>query len=146
MRHPLRPLSMALGMAVLACGDSPSAVQLSDLVGAWTITTLEFREQGGTARVDLIGDRGATATMTVESDGTFSLTVTEPGLPPATDTGTITLSANEIVLAIGGDSSQGTIARDGDTVTMDLDGGVEFDFDEDGVDEAATLRLVMVTS
>jgi hypothetical protein len=137
---------MALGLAAAGCGDSPSAVQLSDLVGTWTITTLEFRALGGTARVDLIGDQGATATMTVESDGTFSLTITEQGLPPATDTGTITLGANEVVLVIGSDSSEGTIARDGGTVTMVLDTGVEFDFDEDGLDEAATLRMVLVGS
>jgi hypothetical protein len=44
---------------------------------------------------------------------------------------------------VDGDPASGTIDQNGDTVTINLDTGVEFDFDEDGAYDDATLRIVM---
>jgi hypothetical protein len=143
MRLLVKRLATPLGMAAaVACGES-TGVQLADLAGTWNITTMEFSEVGGSARVDLISDFGGTATIEIESDGSFTLTITVQGVPE-TDTGTITVNGDEVTLATATDASQGTISRNGDTVTIDFDAGVEFDFDDDGTDDAATLRIVMV--
>jgi hypothetical protein len=143
MRRFVRRWATTAGVvAVAACGDS-TGVQPADLAGTWQITTLEFSAIGGSAAVDLIGDQGATGTVEIESDGAFTLSVTVLGFTE-TETGTITVTGNEITLASQGDAAQGTISRNGDTVTIDFDAGVEFDFDDDGTDEPATLRIVMV--
>jgi hypothetical protein len=143
MRLLVKRVASTLGLAAAAaCGDS-TGVQLADLAGTWNITLLEFSEVGGSATVDLIADLSGTATIDIESDGAYTLTVTVQGVPE-TETGTITVVGNEITLAGASDAALGTISRNGDTVTIDFDAGVEFDFDDDGSDDPATLRIVMV--
>ena len=50
---------------------------------------------------------------------------------------------SSIVINIEGDPASGTIGRGGNRLTIVLTTGVEFDFDDDGTDEPATLRLVL---
>jgi hypothetical protein len=137
------PTSAALALVTaVACGDSTTGVQPADLAGTWAITSLEFDEIGGTGSVDFIADLGAIGTITIESDGSFEFSVTLAGSTD-TDPGILTVDGSDVTLDFGDNTSQGTISRDGDVVTIEIETGAEFDFDDDGSDDPATARIVM---
>jgi hypothetical protein len=138
----IRAISI-LGLAVAAgCGDS-TGVQPADLEGTWRVTDLVYTGVVGDVRVDVIVDFTATAVIVIEADGAFQMTITIGGDNDG-DSGTLTVTGNEIEMDFGGQLASGTIARDGETVTIELDSGVEFDFDQNGTDDPAMAQLVMV--
>jgi hypothetical protein len=143
MKRLVRRIGTPLGLAAaVACGDS-TGVQPADLAGTWNVTLLEFAEVGGTLIVDLIDDLGATASVVIESNGSFQFTVSVGG-DTDSDSGTLIVSGSDITMDFNGDAAIGTISRNGDTVTIELDNGLSFDFDDDGTEEDATARIVMV--
>lgn len=129
----------------LDCGPSYC---ISDLAGTWNATALTFAECNGPGFFDLIAD-GGSASIVIQSSGRFTLTVTYP-------------DGNEV---FGGrmyfeDGTWFAIQFDddepddptyfGDTLsgnTFSLNGGpetAEFDFDDDGNEECASVDLTFV--
>jgi hypothetical protein len=137
MRKSGLAVAAALTLAsVTACGDSVSPEQLA---GTYDVTVFEFTNVDNTAdKLDLV-DLGATITVTISAAGGFSFT-----LEGITESGTIAVDGSDVTITIDGDASTGSINQNGDTVTITLNTNVTFDFDEDGTDEDATLRIVMV--
>lgn len=136
MRHlRLAVASTLLTVGLAACSDSTSP---DELAGTYDVTVLEFTNADSTEeKVDVV-DLGAVVEITITAAGAFTLDVDGD-----VETGTIAIDGDEVTITIGGDASTGTIDQNGDTVTINLDTGVSFDFDEDGTDEDATLRVVM---
>jgi len=136
MRHlRLAVASTVLAAGLAACSDSTSP---DELAGTYDATVFEFTNVEDTdQQVDVV-DLGAAVEITITAAGAFTLDVDGD-----VETGTIAIDGDEVTITIGGDASTGTIDQNGDTVTINLDTGISFDFDEDGTDEDATLRVVM---
>jgi hypothetical protein len=142
MTHRLvRVIGMGVLLGGLACGDGLAP---SDLAGTWNATTMQFFDQENPSRpsVDVIA-QGAQFSMTFFADGTLQTTFVEGG---STDTGSgiYNISGSTLVINIEGLASGGTIARDGDTLTIELFSGIEYDFDDDGSVDPADLLMVLV--
>jgi hypothetical protein len=136
MRHlRLAVASTMLAVGLAACSDSTSP---EELAGTYDVTVMEFTNADDTSeKVDVV-DLGAVIEVTITAAGAFTLDV--DGVP---ETGTITIDGDNVTITLEGDPSTGTIDQNGDTVTINLATGVSYDFDDDGTDEDATLRIVM---
>jgi hypothetical protein len=126
-------------VAALACGDSLAP---EDIAGTYEATTMVFSSQADPNTTADVLAAGYSFTIQFNADGTLETTFTIGGSTD-TDSGTYVIDGNDITLNIDGDPASGTIDRSGDTLTIDLTTGVEFDFDDDGTDDPATLRLVV---
>lgn len=122
----------AMALAVAACSDS-TGITVEDLVGTWEATEIVFTSTADPSEsVDAI-DLEASLTVTINSAGTVT-TVFDNG-QGGTDTDSGTLSVDGSTLTIGSDTFEAE--RSGDVLT--LTGAVDFDFDEDGSDDPATV-------
>lgn len=136
---------VAAAVVQTACGDS-TGVQVDDLVGTWNATVFEFTNIADPSqKVDAIAT-GGSMSMTVTAGGAISLNITFGGMTEST-TGTISVDGSNVTITTDGpadgDPASGTISLSGGTLTINLTSGVEFDFDDDGTDEPATVRIVM---
>jgi hypothetical protein len=137
---PGRTVALGIAVAGLACGEG---VAPSDLAGTWRATVMQYIDQEDETRppVDVIA-QGAAFTITFRADGTLATAFTDGG-DTITTSGTYTISGSTIVIN-DGVAKGGTIKRDGDTLTIELFSGIEYDFTGDGFLEAADLLLVLV--
>ena len=132
LKHTLY-LVPAVAALAAGCGSDtigPNDLQLSDLVGTWTVTKIEYTSDAnrGTKK-DLIADNGATGTITVSANGTYTYTLTAPGPITQTTTGTFTVQNGSVIDTPTGQAQHTTVVtRTGDTVTI-TDESVTFDFD-----------------
>jgi hypothetical protein len=130
---------MAIGVSCLlaaACGDS-TGVEVEDLVGTWNATAYRYTNTANTAeQVDLIITQGASFTMTVSAGGTVSTTFDDGVGGTSSNSGT--LSADGTTLTVAGDAFEAE--RSGDALTL-TDATNEYDFDDDGSDDPATLVI-----
>ena len=114
------------------------------LAGTWEITSFELSTVDGSHSVNFVFDLGWSLTLAITADGAFDLSLTLAGRTEI-DRGVLTVNGADITLDFdGGDDLVGTISRSGDTVTIEVTSGVEFDFDGDGREDPAVGRIVMV--
>jgi len=137
-------------VAVLAagCGSDtigPSQLQLSDLVGTWTVTKIEYTSDANrNTKRDLIADNGATGTITVSANGTYTYTLTAPGPITQTTTGTFTVQNGNVIDSPTGQTPHTTVvSRTGDTVTI-VDESVTFDFDNNSATPPTAADVTIV--
>jgi hypothetical protein len=129
-----------------ACGggDGGSGPNPTEVTGTWQLTKVLFVSQANpTQSVDLITDVGASATLTLNANNSFTFVVTPP--PPAaveTTTGTWSLSGQVLTIVRVGFSGNVQFDATLSGQTLKLAGGhVEFDVNGDGTDEPAILTL-----
>lgn len=133
--------------------DGPD-FSISDLVGTWNATDLVFTYSGPApipdpSSYDLIAD-GGTATITVQSNGRFTLTVTPPGFPADQITGLIYFEDGEFFAIQFDDDPPNDPTYFGESLvgdTLTLNGGpdtAEWDLDDDGEDEPCSVFLRFV--
>ncbi len=135
---------------VVGCSDStdPGNVGEDDLAGVWTATQFLLASTADpTVTVDRIS-QGGTYTLTFNADGTFS----EAGLfsnPTKTESGSGTYVIEGTNLVLTEDIDPETFAwgfvLSGNTLTLNSP-DEPFDFNEDGVEEAGTLEIVLTRS
>lgn len=132
-----RALLASTLLLVFACGsDDPTDVTANDLAGTWIATSFVFTSIDNPSNsVDAIA-AGASFTLSVTDDGHYSATSAAPGNQPDVDQGTLTLEGNAITLNGSDDTISGTYELSGNTLTVHLTGGVEFDFDGTGDEQA----------
>ncbi|MCX2719944.1 hypothetical protein [Lentiprolixibacter aurantiacus] len=127
---------------------------ISDLAGTWIATEIRFSYCGsGTVEpssVDIIAE-GATATMVVQTTGRFTLTITFPDdVDDEIITGKMYFENGEFFAIQFDDDPPDDPTYFGDTLsgnTFTLNGGpetAEFDFDDDGNEECASVYLKFV--
>ena len=127
-------------MLATACGDA-TGLEPADLQGIWEANSMVFTSTADpTLTVDLIAE-GATLELQLAADGMFLWTLTEVGAAPATSTGAYSVVGSTLTLTAAGSSKAFTITRDGNNMTLTAND--EYDFDEDSVDEAASLRITL---
>jgi hypothetical protein len=126
-------------------GSFTSASQATEtLAGTWRATKAEYTSRSNSSlKVDIVA-QGAVVTLMLESGGTFRLTITDPGLPGNTLTGTWSASRDVLTIVQSGQSGQTQfdMALSGATLTL-TDGHVLFDINDDGVGEECALDMTL---
>lgn len=125
-------------VALAGCGD-PTGVTLDDLVGTWRGIRFETTSQSTGEKVDWFAAGGlAELTLTLTEEGGVVLAVREPGEAVAdSSVGTIALDGNRVTISANGDALSGTIQLEDDVLTIDIPSFAVFD---------DLYRLVMVFS
>lgn len=138
----LRVAALAAGLAACGGDDEPT---LENLSGQWSATRMEFTGVDNPAdQVDVIA-LGATFDLNLNDSGGFAGTLTFPGEAPETITGTWSYTSDTLTLQEDDEPFALVFDMDLGNDTMTLSGAdVEFDVDDDGVDEPATLTIVLV--
>jgi hypothetical protein len=133
-------LLMVLGMG---CGDdNPSGPSEDEITGTWQATKVEYTTSAGVPMIDLIA-LGGSASLVLNADNSLVYTVTPAGGSANVTTGTWQLSANMIAVTPSGMpfSWQFDVEYTSDELRMS-GADVEFDYDDDDIDEPAKLNLV----
>ena len=135
-------ISSALALVlVTGCGDA-TGVTADDLAGTWTTQSMFFTSVAEPLlSVNLVAF-GASLTLVLGADETYSSTFVFPGGEPTEEEmGTYTMSGSTLTLSeTGAGSRTFTISWDGDTMTLTLDD--VFDFTE-GIEGAGTLVITL---
>ena len=119
---------------------------ISDIMGNWNASaaTIANLSGGQPAFVDIIGE-GGTLSLSIQSNGRFSLTIERPGRSDETFTGDMGFDEEWLAVRFDGDAADDyaymfielNAAKD----FMIIRGDSEYDFDEDGTDELASIDL-----
>jgi phosphoheptose isomerase len=147
MRAPHVVLLAAAAVGV-ACGGSSSSTSPSQiatgLVGTWRATRANYRSVANAALQTEVIAQGTTMTLVLESGGTFSLTIVDPGQQGNVVTGTWTSSRDVLTIVRTGQSgnSQFDMTLNGNTLTL-TGGSALFDFESDGRMEEAKLDMTL---
>lgn len=139
LRH-LTTSAMAL-LVLSACSDS-TGVEPDDLAGTWEATEAVVTSVADpTVSVDFVAE-GGTITLVLNADAGYVFTSSFPGEDPEVEIGTYSVSGDVLTITpVDDDPETFTISRDGDTMT--LTGDDSFDFDENDVEEPATLVITL---
>lgn len=152
----IRSLSLiALFILIASCSSDDSGgsltgtnISISDIQGSWTVTSFVFDRaaEGPVLRIDLI-DEGITASMTIQSNGRFTITSTVPGGGQDSISGQ--MSFDEDLLLVEFDDEPGeeeffSIQLTNNDNNLLISGPAEYDFDEDGTDEPAIVSISLV--
>ncbi len=130
--------------ALVACSSSSSGPNPSSLTGTWTATKMEFVKVGTSATaVDLVAN-GATVTLQMMASHDYTLTVRMPGQADEVTSGTWSSSSDVLTMTMAGISGerQFDMNLSGNTITLS-GANVDFDFNDDGIDEPAKLNMVL---
>ena len=134
---------LSVGLVLGACSDDGTGpAELQPLVGTWQATELTLTNLANPdTSVDLI-EQGATFTLSILATGQYSASLVIFG-QPSQEVGSVSVSGNQITIAPnGGSSTTGTWILQGNTVIVD--GDTEFDFNVDGIPEAATVHMELI--
>lgn len=95
-----RLVGLGLALAVgSACNNEPTGIQVSDLAGTWNVTKWEYRLDADPGTFVDVVTVGFGATLTIQSDGSYTGTLTIPGVGNVPIAGVITIEDN--VLSLG---------------------------------------------
>ncbi len=141
MKHKHLTIS-ALALILMSACTEATGVEPNDLAGTWTATSIVFTSvEDPMLTVDLATE-GATMSLTLNADGTYTWAFVFPGEPTEDETGTYTVSGNTLTTTESLENFVETMAivRSGDTLTLTL--ADVFDFTE-GVEVDATMVIVL---
>ncbi len=117
-------------------------VELSELAGQWDVGEAVYVGVVDAALTARLSERGLSATMDIAADGAFNMVITG-GMVDAL-TGQFAVDGNELEITIDGRVFPGEVFIEDDRAVLRiLGGGVMFDIDEDGDEEAALLFLIL---
>ena len=126
----------AFAMFASACVTG-TEVELLDLAGLWNVGEAVYIGVVDPAQTASLS--GLLGTMDIAEDGVFTLVIT--GADPLT--GQFAVDGNELTITIDGRVFPGEVFIEDDRAVLRILGGVMFDIDEDGEEEAALLFLIM---
>jgi len=125
----------------------PVGTTAVDLEGTWEATDWRYiSEPAGADTIDVIAD-GGSLTMTVAGDATYSADVTIPGELPITETGVVMIVDDVMLLIddiVPDDPMVFTFVLSAGTISLEGEGQIDFDDPPDGIDEDATIEIVLV--
>ena len=131
------------------CSLQGTKLSMSDISGSWTATSATFFTISDPIEtVDVVAE-GGTVTLSIQSNGSFTLTIVESGGPSDVSSGDFCFDEDLLVVRFDGDA-----ADDWEYYRVQLTGGnnlsiggpAEFDFDGNGTDEPAEIELSLVRS
>ncbi len=132
-------VSQAL-ILIAGCDDAATGLDTDDIAGTWTATSIVFTQTADPMTVVDAVDEGASLTLLLGTDESFTFTFTSPE-ENEVDTGTYSVSGSTITLTGSTETETFAITRDEDTMTLTDDD--VFEFDEQVGDEAATLVVTL---
>jgi len=130
---------------VAGCGSSsPTGPSGASLTGTWKAIKAEFVNASNSGqRVDIVAG-GTSLTLTLESSGSYTQRIVDPGQGGQTTTGTWSASKDVLTLKPVGMSGEIQFDMDLSGSTLSLSGGhVWFDANLDGRDEEALAYLTL---
>jgi hypothetical protein len=130
--------------AAVACGggDGGSGPSESEITGTWQLTKLQYVNAASPQEsVDLIA-LGATGTLIIDPNKTYTMTLTPPVGPPETETGAWDLAGDVFAATPTGMpfDLQFDVTITGNTLRL-AGADSEYDFDDDATVEAAKLTI-----
>ncbi len=135
----------ALALILIAgCGDDAgTGVEADDIAGTWTATEIVFTQKADPMTVVDIVDEGASLTLLLGADGSYTFTFTSPDENDV-ETGTYSVSGSTITLTETDSIEIETfeISRDENTMTLTDDDDM-FEFDEQAGEEAAGVVITL---
>ena len=153
-------LVLLTAAAIPACADQhdPTSITFDDLVGSWTAQSLVYASHDNSAlAIDVIGTLDGDLELTIRSDRSFVGSIAVPGQTqgrvPIGGTVDLNMGIETIRVDFDPQTEAGGILEDftadydlssgGDVLTWTYD-DARFDFDGDGVEEDATVTVVLV--
>ncbi len=140
---PLLAVTFVVGCDDSIGPDSTPEEIAAALAGTWSATSFVFTSKANSADTyDLIGE-GGSFSLTITADGSYSGSFTGAG-ENETFSGTYVAQGTNLILTDDQDPTPDPVAftLSGNTLTI-IDDDEEFDFDDDGFDEPATLTIVL---
>jgi len=135
---------MAL-ILMTACTDA-TGLAVDEIAGTWIASSMVFTSAAdATVTAEMVAD-GATLTLVLGADNTFTLTLTELQEDDEVDTGTYTVVGSTLTISDSLEDTTDTfaIARDGDTMTLTiLDEEFDFDDNPETPEDDATLVVTL---
>ena len=130
-------------MLIAGCDDTTTGVDSDDIAGTWTATKIVFTQTAAPMTVVDEVDKGASLTLVLGLDDSYTFTFTSPDENEA-ETGTYSVSGSTITLTETGSTQTETfeISRDEDTMTLTDDDDM-FEFDEQVGDEPAGVVITL---
>ena len=140
----IAPVLVAIFSVCCGGGSSNTAPSPATLAGSWKASRAEFVSASNSSiRVEAVS-QGYTIVITLDSAGSYQQVVTAPGESGETTTGTWSASSDVLTLKPAGVSFniQFDMALNGNTLLLS-GGHVQFDINNDNVDEETILNLAM---
>lgn len=110
----------ALALVAIGCSDGPTAVRLTDIVGAWELVHLNRTSATTGETTDAMQSGEITSfTMTVAADGKVATVTMSDVAAPVTGGGTIAVSGNRTKLVLDGTEFYGNIFLKDGQLTID---------------------------
>ena len=139
---------LLVGALAVACGDDdePTGVTIGDLAGTWDASDLSLTWNANPAVVINLVDIGATVTLVINSNSTYSFTIAVPGQDDQVITGDFTLLGGNRFELTNDDEPEDlwtgtfTLSADGNELSVNLPDVTIFDFDSDGTEDEALLE------
>jgi hypothetical protein len=136
--------SLLLAVALGACSDS-TGLDSDDIAGTWIASVWVFTNPANTSQTADIMALGGSFRLVLNADSTFTSTIQELADElPDVDTGTYEVVGSLITIAESGQGSptEFQAVRNGDSMTLTTS-EADFDWDDDGQDDLASMRLVL---
>ncbi len=123
------------------CSLTGSNFSISDIAGNWTATQANFDIPGTSEQIDVVAD-GGTVTLNVQTNGGFTLVITENGSASESTTGDLAFCEGLFTVRYDDalndpETIQGSLNNGIFTIT----GPVEYDVDGDGNEDEAFVVL-----
>ena len=137
--NPRVVLAAAFAVLAGACVTG-TEVELSELTGLWNVGEAVYIGVVDPAQTANLSELGFSATMDIAADGAFNMVITG-GMIDAL-TGQFAVDGNELEITIDGRVFPGEVFIEDDSAVLRIHGGgVMYEFDGDGDEEAAQLCL-----
>ena len=121
----------------------PEGITLNTLAGNWEASTAIFdiRNAGEAESVDII-EQGGTVSFIISSNGNYTLTITAPGENPDVFEGTIAIINDQLEITFSDTPGESQLFDfQATSITLDIQGTLQLDFDNDGTNEIADFRF-----
>ena len=136
-----RWVALGTACAAVSCGDA--GPEVPDLTGTWDATEAVMANPAVPGMTADLMALGLVFTLIIGPDGSAEAHL-DLGGERSVERGTLTLRGQELTLVLDGTANEGTWSLNGNRLTLDLKSGIEFDFEGTGLDEPATLLLVLL--
>ncbi len=132
------------------CALQGTNFSVSDISGNWTATEANFFNVS-TEPIQVVDvvEEGGNVTLTIQSNGRFTLNIMESGEPNTRSSGDLCFDEDLLVVRFDGDAADDyeffRIQFNG-TNSLSISGATDFDFNGDGTPEPADIGLALVRS
>lgn len=136
--------AILIAAALIGCGnDEPAGPEPEAITGLWNATRVEYVSRPAGSVVELVA-LGGSASLELAEPGGFTFTVMPSGEAPQTTTGAWQLDGDVLRLTPQGMPFSWEFDASLSAGELELTGAsVEYDFDDDGSPEQATLNLAL---